>query len=62
MSDYSFMASWDRADREMVSKWWDIEPVSKICATLLDLKMEGECNASAFDFVFRIEIIRVTFQ
>jgi hypothetical protein len=41
MSDYSFMNSWDRADSNMVGKWWDIEPSSVICATLLDLKIEG---------------------
>ena len=41
MSDYSFMASWDRADITMVGKWWDFEPTSVICATLLDMKIEG---------------------
>ena len=41
MSDYSFMTSWDRADSNMIGKWWDLEPISVICATLLDLKLEG---------------------
>lgn len=41
LADYSFMASWDRSDVNMVGKWWDIEPASVICATLLDLKTEG---------------------
>ncbi|KAK0100648.1 hypothetical protein ONS95_007101 [Cadophora gregata] len=45
MSDYSFMTSWDRADGNMVGKWWDIEPVSVICATLLDLKFEGKLKS-----------------
>lgn len=42
LSDYSFMASWDRADANMVGRWWSIQPVAMICATLLDLKVEGE--------------------
>lgn len=42
LSDYSFMASWDRADASMVGRWWQMEPVAMICATLLDLKLEGE--------------------
>ena len=41
MSDYSFMTSWDRADSRMVGKWWDLEPLSVICATLIDMKVEG---------------------
>jgi hypothetical protein len=41
MSDYSFMTSWDRADSNIVGRWWDLEPASVICATLLDLKVEG---------------------
>lgn len=41
MSDYSFMTSWDRADGNMIGKWWDVEPISVICATLIDLKLEG---------------------
>ncbi|KAK4221059.1 hypothetical protein QBC38DRAFT_149395 [Podospora fimiseda] len=40
LSDYSFMASWDRADENWIGTWWDIEPVAMICATLLDLKLE----------------------
>ncbi|PBP23734.1 hypothetical protein BUE80_DR005413 [Diplocarpon rosae] len=46
LSDYSFMASWDRADGDMVGKWWDVEPVSVICATLLDLKSEGKLKSA----------------
>jgi len=42
MSDYSFMTSWDRADSDMIGRWWDVEPVSVICATLLDLKVDGK--------------------
>lgn len=42
MSDYSLMASWDRADSNMVGRWWDVEPVSVVCATLIDLKSEGK--------------------
>jgi len=41
MADYGFMASWDRADSKLIGKWWDFEPDSKICATILDLKVEG---------------------
>jgi hypothetical protein len=41
MSDYSFMASWDHSDSTMLGKWWDFEPTSVICATILDLKVEG---------------------
>jgi hypothetical protein len=40
-SDYSFMASWDGADSNWVAKWWDMEPASIICTTLLHLKEEG---------------------
>jgi hypothetical protein len=42
LSDYTFMVSWDRADKSMIGKWWDIEPASVICATLLDLI--GKCE------------------
>ncbi|KAK0722602.1 hypothetical protein B0T26DRAFT_227793 [Lasiosphaeria miniovina] len=42
LSDYSFMASWDRADANMVGRWWDMQPVAMICGTLLDLKIEGQ--------------------
>jgi hypothetical protein len=41
-SDHSFMTSWDRSDSNMIGKWWDFEPSSVICATLLDLKVEGK--------------------
>lgn len=46
LSDYSFMASWDRADANWIGTWWDIEPVAMICATLLDLKDEGKLRAA----------------
>jgi hypothetical protein len=42
LSDYSFMSSWDRADKAMIEKWWDFETASVICATLLDLKTASE--------------------
>ncbi len=41
LSDYTFMTSWDRADNDMVGKWWDLEPGSIISATIIDLKTEG---------------------
>jgi hypothetical protein len=41
LSDYSFMSSWDRADKAMIERWWDFETGSVICATLLDLKTAG---------------------
>lgn len=40
-SDYSFMASWDTSDGDMIAKWWDFEPNAIVCATILDLKFEG---------------------
>ncbi|KAH9217918.1 hypothetical protein DL95DRAFT_89415 [Leptodontidium sp. 2 PMI_412] len=46
VSDYSFMTSWDRADSNMVGKWWDVESVSVICATLLDLRFEGKLKSA----------------
>ncbi|KAK4161191.1 hypothetical protein QBC43DRAFT_292255 [Cladorrhinum sp. PSN259] len=46
LSDYSFMSSWDRADENWIGTWWDIEPVAMICATLLDLKLEGKLRAA----------------
>lgn len=46
MSDYSFMTSWDRAESNMIGRWWDLEPTSVICATLLDLKVEGNAKQS----------------
>jgi len=42
MADYSFMSSWDRSDSNIVGRWWDLEPASVLCGTLLDLKVEGE--------------------
>ena len=51
LSDYTFMVSWDRADKSMIGKWWDIEPGSVICATLLDLIGKGEqiyCENTVF--------------
>jgi hypothetical protein len=42
LSDYSFISSWDRADKTMIESWWDFETGSVICATLLDLKTIGE--------------------
>lgn len=41
MSDYSFMSSWDRADKTMIERWWDFETGCVVCATLLDLKAAG---------------------
>lgn len=46
LSDYSFMTSWDWADGNMVGRWWDIQPITMICATLLDLKYEGKLQAA----------------
>ncbi|KAI9049724.1 hypothetical protein LZ554_005876 [Drepanopeziza brunnea f. sp. 'monogermtubi'] len=46
MADYSFMTSWDRADSNMVGRWWDVEPASVICAALVDLKMEGKLRSA----------------
>lgn len=45
-ADYSFMTSWDRADSRMIGKWWDFEAASVICATLLDLKVEGKLRSA----------------
>jgi hypothetical protein len=45
-ADYSFMTSWDRADSDMIGKWWNFEPASVICATLLDLKVEGKLRSA----------------
>lgn len=44
-SDYGFMTSWDRAESNMVGRWWEFEPWSVICATLLDLKAEGNITS-----------------
>jgi hypothetical protein len=41
LSDHTFMTSWNRADSTMIGKWWDMEPASVICATLIDLKLQG---------------------
>lgn len=46
LADYTFMTSWDRADANMVGKWWDIEPLSVFAATILDLKNEGGFTVS----------------
>ena len=37
LSDYTFMTSWDRADKSMIGKWWDIEPGAVVGATFLDM-------------------------
>jgi hypothetical protein len=42
LSDYTFMVSWDRADKSMIGKWWDIEPGCVICSTLLDIIRQCE--------------------
>lgn len=42
LSDYTFMTSWDRANSGMIGTWWDLEPSSVICATIVDLKINGE--------------------
>lgn len=44
LSDYTFMVSWDRADKSMIGKWWDIEPGAVICSTLLDKIEKGHCD------------------
>lgn len=41
LSDYTFMVSWDRADKSMIGKWWDIEPGAVICSTLIDKIEKG---------------------
>lgn len=41
LSDYTFMTTWDRADSSMIGRWWDMEPTSVICATLIDLKSQS---------------------
>lgn len=46
MSDYSFMTSWDHADRNMIGTWWDQESCSVICATLIDLRNEGKMKSA----------------
>lgn len=43
-SDYSFMSSWDRADKTMIESWWNFETGSVVCATLLDLKTAGQIS------------------
>lgn len=40
-TDYTFMASWDYAGSDWVSKWWNMEHSSIVCSTLLHLKEEG---------------------
>ncbi|KAM7213096.1 hypothetical protein V8F06_011519 [Rhypophila decipiens] len=47
LSDYSFMSSWDRADANMVGRWWDIQPVAIVCSTLIDLRLEGKLPSAA---------------
>ena len=42
LSDHTFMATWERAENSMIGKWWDMEPASVICATLIDLKNRGK--------------------
>lgn len=42
LSDYTFMTSWDYADKNLIGSWWNMEPGSVITATLLDLRSEGK--------------------
>jgi hypothetical protein len=42
LSDFTFMTSWDYADKNMIGSWWNQEPGSVITATLLDLRSEGK--------------------
>jgi hypothetical protein len=44
LSDYTFMTSWDRADKSMIGKWWDIEPGAVVGATFVDMIGEGNCS------------------
>lgn len=46
LADYTFMTSWDRGCKDMIGQWWDFEPNSVICSTIIDLKM-GEKLKSA---------------
>ncbi|KAM0809294.1 hypothetical protein AB5N19_09637 [Seiridium cardinale] len=48
-SDYSFMASWDISDGDMIAKWWDFEPGAIICATIIDLKTEGRLPSAGLE-------------
>jgi hypothetical protein len=41
LSDHTFMSTWDQADSSTIGRWWDIEPASVLCATLIDLKSRG---------------------
>jgi len=45
LADYTFMTSWDRGSKDMLGQWWDFEPVSVICATIIDLKMKGSFSS-----------------
>ncbi|KAK0744617.1 hypothetical protein B0T21DRAFT_280978 [Apiosordaria backusii] len=60
LSDYSFMTSWDWADNDMVGRWWDIRPVAMVCATLLDLKFEGELVSTEILSKFQFNCLHIT--
>ncbi|KAI0134260.1 hypothetical protein BJ170DRAFT_192465 [Xylariales sp. AK1849] len=48
-SDYSFVSSWDCSDSDWISKWWNVETASIVCATLLHLRDEGMTIAVFFN-------------
>jgi hypothetical protein len=56
MADYGFMASWDRADSKLIGKWWGFEPNSIICATILDLKVEGK--PELLSYIIMMDVLR----
>jgi hypothetical protein len=52
-AEYTFMASWDYADSDWVSKWWNMEHSSIICTTLLHLKEQGCSQSSSIKIILR---------
>jgi hypothetical protein len=48
LSDYTFIGSWDRSDKFMVSTWWDLLPSSILAGTLLDRRLKLQ-NSEAPD-------------
>jgi hypothetical protein len=46
LSDYTFMGTWDQSKANAIGEWWDIDPSSIICNTLLNRVLKKERSYS----------------
>ena len=58
LSDYTFLASLNRSDVDMIAKWWDVKVSSVVCATFLDLRVQGEYAPKNIIHCSQLNLIR----